>query len=98
MATYIILGTFTDQGLQNVASTAERAQEFRALAQLTGVRVQSLHWTMGEYDFVACLESDDDEALAAGLLALAAQGNARTRTLRAFDAAAMTRIAEKMQP
>ena len=47
---------------------------------------------MGSYDFVSILEAPDDETATAGLLVIGAAGNARTVTLRAFDATEMEKI------
>jgi len=98
MATYIILGSFTDQGLHNIADTAERATELQAVAERSGLQVRDVYWTLGPYDFVVVVESPSEEDLAVGLYGLAALGNTRTQTLCAFDREAITRIAEKMQP
>ena len=98
MATYVVLGNFTDQGLQNAGTSPERAREFQAQVEAAGVQVKHIYWTLGCYDFLVIVETQDEEGFAAGVLALAAGGNVRTQTLRAFDADAMTRIVERMQP
>jgi uncharacterized protein with GYD domain len=51
-------------------------------------------WTVGAYDLIATLEAPDEETLAA-LLTLAAQGNLRTTTLRAFTANEMKGVIAK---
>jgi len=47
---------------------------------------------MGAYDFIAVLEAPDDETAAVLVLRVAAAGNVRTTTMRAFDADQMTDI------
>jgi len=42
MATYIVLGNFTDQGIRNVKETAMRAEAFKALAKKAGVTVKDM--------------------------------------------------------
>jgi uncharacterized protein with GYD domain len=96
MATYVILGNFTEQGLRNVKNTVERAQAFQAAAAQAGVQVQGIWWTMGQHDFVAVVDAPDDETISAGLLMQAMHGNFRSQTLRAFDAEAMARIVGKI--
>jgi uncharacterized protein with GYD domain len=96
MATYIVLGSFTDQGVKNVQKSPERARAFQAQAAQAGVQIRGIYWTMGPYDFVVISEAPDEEALTAGLLKLAGHGNVRTQTMRAFDVEAMERIIARM--
>jgi len=57
-----------------------------------GGRVVGTYWTLGSYDFVSIVEAPDDATVTAGLLVLGAAGNARTVTMRAFDASEMEKI------
>ena len=47
---------------------------------------------MGAYDFITLLEAPDDETVASLVLRVAAAGNVRTTTMRAFDADQMIDI------
>jgi uncharacterized protein with GYD domain len=47
---------------------------------------------MGEYDFIIVAEAPDDETAAALVLRVAAAGNVRSKTMRAFDADQMSDI------
>jgi uncharacterized protein with GYD domain len=96
MATYISLCNWTEQGIKSFKDSASRAKEAEAAMAKLGVRIQSIYWTVGEYDLVAIVEADDDESATAALLALGAQGNIRTTTMRAYDAEAMGRIIGKL--
>ena len=96
MATDVLLGHFTDQGIQNVKGSPARARAFQETAGQAGVKVKASYWTLGQYDFVVILEAPNDETLTAAVLSLAAQGNVRTQTLRAFDAEAVSLIVGKM--
>ena len=96
MAYYVLLANFTDQGIKSVKDTQKRADAFKALASKSGVKVHTLLWTLGQHDVVAIAEADDDIAATALSLSLAALGNVRTQTLRAFDTADMTKIMAKM--
>jgi uncharacterized protein with GYD domain len=49
-----------------------------------GGSFKAFYLTMGEYDMVAVVEAPDDAVLARFSLMLAAAGNIRTRTLKAF--------------
>lgn len=85
MAIYISLNTLTDQGARNVKDTTARADAFRDAAKKFGVTVKDVYWTLGIYDAVCVLDAPDDSAIAALQASLAAGGNMRTVTLRAFS-------------
>ncbi|HET9062538.1 MAG TPA: GYD domain-containing protein [Candidatus Binatia bacterium] len=85
MAIYISLNTLTDQGARNVKDTTARADAFRDAAKKFGVTVKDVYWTLGIYDAVCVLDAPDDSAIAALQASLAAAGNMRTVTLRAFS-------------
>jgi uncharacterized protein with GYD domain len=95
MPTYITLMNWTDQGVKSFKDSVERAGAAEVALSPAGIRFKDLHWTVGAYDLIATLEAPDDETLAAALLALAAQGNLRTTTLRAFTADEMKGVIAK---
>jgi uncharacterized protein with GYD domain len=96
MATYIMLGQFTDQGIRNVKETTKRAEAIRGLAKKVGATVKEVYWTLGEYDVAAIVEAPDDIAATAFFLSIGALGNVRTRTMRAFVSDEMGRVLGKM--
>jgi uncharacterized protein with GYD domain len=96
MATYIVLINFTDQGIRNVKDTIKRAEAFKEMAGKFGIGVKDLCWTLGQYDVVATIEGPDDLSATAFNLALSAMGNVRTQTMRAFGAAEMKQILDKI--
>ena len=96
MATYILLLSFTDQGIRNVKDTSKRADTFKDMAKKCGATVKDLFWTLGEYDAVAVVETPDDTSMTALGLSTGALGNVRTQTLRAFTQADMKTILGKM--
>jgi uncharacterized protein with GYD domain len=96
MATFILLGSFTDQGIRSVKDTTKRADAFKELAKGSGVTVKDIYWTLGQYDIVAIAESPDDTTMTALGLALGKSGNVRTQTLRAFSASDMNAILAKV--
>jgi uncharacterized protein with GYD domain len=95
MPTYISLFNWTEQGIKNFKATVDRADAAEEALAAAGITFKELHWTVGAYDLVATVEAPDDETLAATLLTLAAQGNLRTTTLRAFTAEEMRGIIAK---
>ncbi len=92
MATYIILLDYTPKGVQNIQDSPARAESFRATAQSHGVTVKDIYWTFGGHDGVLILESPEDKSISRLMLALAQDGNVRTRTLRAYGSEEMKEI------
>jgi uncharacterized protein with GYD domain len=85
MAAYILLGTFTDQGIRNVKDTTKRADAVRAMAKKAGVTVKDMYWTLGQYDVAAIFDAPDEAAATSLALSIGALGNVRTQLLRAFS-------------
>jgi uncharacterized protein with GYD domain len=65
MATYVVLGNFTDQGIRSVKDTTKRADAIKELAKSLGVTVKDVYWTLGQYDTVIIVDSPDEMALTA---------------------------------
>jgi uncharacterized protein with GYD domain len=84
MATYIVLGKFTDQGVKDVQNLQQFVEENKRRGEQLGLRPQGWYLTMGQYDFVVIVEGPDDETMAAQALGVAGRGRSRTETLRAF--------------
>jgi uncharacterized protein with GYD domain len=87
---------FTDKGIQNVKDTTKRAVAAKEAAKKIGVNMRDIFWTMGDCDLVCVLEAEDEQALTAFNLAIAMQGNVRSRSLRAFTAGEMDKILTKL--
>jgi uncharacterized protein with GYD domain len=96
MATYIVLASFTDQGIRNVKDTTKRADAVRSMASKFGVTAKDIFWTLGSYDVVAIFEAPDDASMTALGLALGTAGNVRTQTLRAFSKDEMNGVLAKL--
>jgi uncharacterized protein with GYD domain len=95
MATYVVLASFTDQGIRNVKDSPDRLAAFRAVAEKLGVTMKSVHYTVGAYDIVTVIEGSD-EAVTSALLKLGSLGNIRTQTMRAFSPEEMKTIVNKL--
>jgi len=96
MITYIGLLNFTDKGLQGIKETTKRAAAAKEAARKFGVNMREVYWTMGDCDLVCVLEADDESSLAAYSLAVAQQGNVRSRSMRAYSAGEMDQIIAKL--
>jgi uncharacterized protein with GYD domain len=86
MPTYILLGHYTEQGIQNIKDTLKRVEAVRALAKKAGATLKEAYWTQGKYDVVAIIDAPDEASMTALALSIGALGNVRTQTLRAFTA------------
>ena len=84
MATYISLVNFTAKGAETIKDGPARLDAAKQALQALGGELKGWYMTMGQYDVVFIFEAPDDESVARGILALAAQGNVRTETMRAF--------------
>lgn len=84
MATYIVLGNLTDQGIKNIKGQPQRIRQLTQHFAQSGVKITGAYLTLGAYDNVFISEAPDDETVARVMLEVGMAGNARTTTLRAF--------------
>jgi uncharacterized protein with GYD domain len=84
MRSYVILSTWTEQGIKNSHDTIKRAKNFRALIEKRGGKLREHLYTLGEYDIITVAEFPDDAIAASTVLTLAKLGNVRVKTMRAF--------------
>jgi uncharacterized protein with GYD domain len=96
MATYILLASYSEQGLKGIKDTVKRTEAVRDLAKKAGVSMKESYWTLGQYDVVAVFEAAEDETMTAFSLSIAKLGNVKTQTMRAFSATEMAAILAKM--
>jgi uncharacterized protein with GYD domain len=95
MPIYVVLMSWTDQGVRADRDTVGRREHADALAKKYGARIAHAYWTMGHYDIVSVIEAPDDESITAMMLEVTAEGNVRTETLRAFDHDQMQAIVQR---
>ncbi len=69
----------------NVKQSIERADAFKQVAAKFGATVKDIYWTQGSRDIVAICEAPDDETATTLALSVAARGNVRSETSRAFS-------------
>jgi uncharacterized protein with GYD domain len=84
METYIILGSYTQEGVAKIKESPARVDAARKAVEAAGGKFLSWHLTLGRYDFVVITEVPDAKTGTAVLLAVAAQGNSRTESMRAL--------------
>ena len=82
----------TDQGIKNIKDAPQRIEQgVEGLEAMGG-----FYSVMGEYDYVGISEAPSDEVITAFLLALGADGNVRTTTLKAFTTEEFVEIVKKL--
>jgi uncharacterized protein with GYD domain len=96
MPTYLVLGKYTAQGLQNIKDVPKRAQAFREAAKKVGVTVKELLWLAGDYDVMTLVEAPDEETVIALSLSTVKQGNLTSSRMRTFTAAEAEKIIAKV--
>jgi uncharacterized protein with GYD domain len=96
MVRYLALLKFTEQGAKNLKTSTKRAKAFRDTAAQQGVQVEAQLWTTGVYDGALLFKAKDEESAVLCLSALAAAGNVRTESLRAFDADEFTAFTKSL--
>ena len=92
MPRYISLMKYTSQGSASIKDSPDRLKTARAAIEAAGGKLLSYHLTMGQYDGVVITEFPSDEAAATLLLAIGAQGNIATETMREFTEEEMSGI------
>ena len=96
MPTYVTLFKWTEQGVKDVKNMPARFEASKKLVESVRGKMLGLYVTMGEYDVVAVTEGPSDEVAAAVALSIAAKGNAKTTTMRAFTESEFSEIVKKV--
>ena len=95
MPTFIMSLNWTEQGIRSVKETPRRSQAARELGKKMGVDIKATYLTTGDSDLLAIVEAANDDTIAKFAMTMAAAGNVRTRTVRAWpEAEALKLIAE----
>jgi uncharacterized protein with GYD domain len=97
MAHYIMLASYTEQGIRTIQDTIKRADAVKDMAKKASLTMKETYWTLGQYDVVAVFEAPNDEAMTAFALSVARLGNVKTQTMRAFSPTDMQAILQKVK-
>jgi uncharacterized protein with GYD domain len=95
MATFVILYKYTEQGIKTIKDGPKRLEAAKKAMTQAGLILKEALWLQGEYDFMAIVEGDEMAGTAFNINILK-QGNLHSRTMRAFTAAEMTKILERV--
>jgi uncharacterized protein with GYD domain len=96
MPTFISFVNWTDQGIKNVKDAPNRLEAARAALKGLGGEVKDVYVTNGQYDMVVIADAPDGDAMATFALAVGAQGNVRTETVRGFTEGEFQKIVSNL--
>jgi uncharacterized protein with GYD domain len=84
MPTYILLGNFTQMGIEKIRDVPQRDERAIDALKSVGGALKDYYFTVGRYDFVVTIEVPNDEALMKFLTIIGSVGAVRTETLVAI--------------
>ena len=80
---YVLLGTL---GPEWASKQSERVDKAKAKLEKLGIKLESVHYTQGKYDFVDVVDAPNPEAMLSFSIWYVTQGLGRIQSLPAFDA------------
>jgi uncharacterized protein with GYD domain len=86
MPMFVVLGKYTQKGIENMKDAPERLEAARKVAKSLGGEIKEFYFTMGRYDFIAVCEAPSVESMTRALLIISGAGAVRTETLPATPA------------
>jgi uncharacterized protein with GYD domain len=96
MHTYIVLMKLTDQGIRAAKDAPDRIETAIKSLEALGGQVDGFYATLGEYDYVACVDAPNEAVVMRFLLALGSAGDVRTTTMKALSKGEFEEIARKL--
>ncbi len=96
MPTYISMLSWTDQGIRSVKEAPKRLQAARERAKKIGVDIKQVFLTSGEFDMIVIAETANGDNIAKLALMSGADGNVRSRTVRAWTEAEMAKLISEL--
>jgi uncharacterized protein with GYD domain len=96
MPGWVTFVKWTDRGRDTVKDGPKRIKAGKELAQRYGIAPVGVWALMGEYDIIFIGDAPNDEAMAAFSLAISAQGNGTTHTMRALSEDEFQSVLQKL--
>ena len=84
MATYILLGTFTEEGSEKIRMHPEWIEEVNRDLEAMGVQVREQYAVLGPYDIVNIVEAPDNKTVVRVSNELSLRGSVKILTLPAL--------------
>jgi uncharacterized protein with GYD domain len=80
---YVLLGNLNSEWANK---QSDRIGKAKAKLDKLGIKIESIHYTQGHYDFVDIVDAPNAEAMLAFSVWYSTQGLGRIQTMPAFDA------------
>jgi uncharacterized protein with GYD domain len=96
MHTYIVLMKLTDQGIKMAKDAPDRIEAGVKSLEALGGKINGFYATLGEYDYIACVDAPNEAVVMHFLLGLGAAGDVRTTTMKALAREEFEEIARKL--
>ena len=85
MATYILLGTLTDEGAEKLRLHPEWLEDVQRHLEALGVKVIAQYAVLGPYDIVTIVEAPDNRSVVRVSTELTLRGSVKITTLPALS-------------
>ena len=79
---YVLLGNLSSEW---ASKQADRIGKAKARLDKLGIKIESIHYTQGHYDFVDIVDAPNPEAMLAFSVWYSTQGLGRIQSMPAFD-------------
>lgn len=96
MPVYIMLGNLTHAAFDTLDRIEERDKKASDIIESLGGKMLSLHYTLGQYDFVVIFEMPTREALVKFLTIMGKHGNVRTETMETIPRTMLYTVAKEV--
>jgi uncharacterized protein with GYD domain len=96
MQTFICSFCWTDGGIKELQRTPHRRASAWKHAELLGIAIKNIYFTLGETDLLYIVEAPDAESVAKFALLVSSSGNVRTRTVRAYTTSEFDTMLEEL--
>ena len=85
MATYVLLGTLTEEGRKAVKERPDRIKEVNKEVENFGAKIIAQYAVLGPYDFVTVVQAPDNETIMRISVEFGSRGMLSLMSLPAFD-------------
>ena len=93
---FIVTASWTDQGIRSVKEAPKRIQAAREAAKKLGIELKHVFLTSGKSDLLLIVEAANGDNVAKFAMMSGALGNVRTRTVRGWTEAEMTKLISEL--
>ena len=84
MQTFLVLFTFTEQGIRNIKNSSDRIEQERQVFETYNAKVLSFYSLLGRFDTMYIVQAPDEKVMTDLVVHISAMGNMKCETLRAF--------------